>query len=89
MRQTVIALVAAAIAVVLSVSPTAAADLPTGWYGGIEVGGAEPGDLRIFGQSNDVPTNCDGHFPPAVVNGQALPLPPATRQRVASHRAGA
>ena len=66
---------AAAIAVVLSVSPNAAADPATGWYGGIEVGDAKPGDLRIFGQSNDIPTNCDGHFPPVVVNGQALPLP--------------
>ncbi len=75
MRPTVIALGAAAIAAVLSVPYATAEDPATGWYGGIEVGGAKPGKLRILGHSNDVPTNCDGHFPPVVVNGQSLPLP--------------
>ncbi len=76
MRPTVIALATAAIATMLTVPYATAADRATGWYGGVEVGGGKPGSLRILGQSNDVPTNCDGHFPPVVVNGQALPLPP-------------
>lgn len=75
MRPTVVTLVAAAILAVLSVPYATAADRDTGWYGGIEVGGGKPGALRILGQSDDVPTNCDGHFPPVEINGQALPLP--------------
>jgi hypothetical protein len=74
MRPTGIALVAVPIAAVLSVPCATASDRATGWYGGIELGGAKLGDLRFLGQSNDVPTNCDGHFPPVEVNGQTLPL---------------
>ena len=47
----------------------------SGWYGGLEIGAALPGAIGIRGRSDDVPTNCDGHFPAVVLDGRTLPLP--------------
>lgn len=47
----------------------------SGWYGGLEIGAAVPGAIGIRGHSDDVPTNCDGHFPDIVLDGRTLPLP--------------
>ena len=55
--------------------PEAGAQNPrAGWYGGIEIGAALPGGIGIRGRSDDVPTNCDGHFPDIVLDGRMLPL---------------
>ena len=46
-----------------------------GWYAGIEVGLAVPRELNTLAGDTDVPTNCDGHFPLIVLDGERLPLP--------------
>ena len=45
-----------------------------GWYIGMDLGAAIAPQFNTSGRDNDVPTNCDGHLPPAVVGGAALPL---------------
>ena len=47
----------------------------SGWYAGLEIGAAVPGAITIRGHSDDVPTNCDGHFPDIALDGRMLPLP--------------
>lgn len=46
-----------------------------GWYVGLGLGIAVPDEVDVRGRTDDVPTNCDGHFPPAEVDGRKLPLP--------------
>lgn len=46
-----------------------------GWYVGVDFSAAVAPRLNTLGTDNDVPTNCDQHFPPVRVGGVALPLP--------------
>ena len=66
----------AGVAILLGSSEAAAQSARSGWYGGLEIGAAVPGVIGIRGRSDDVPTNCDGHFPDIVLGGRTLPLPP-------------
>lgn len=62
-------------AALLATADARGQDRPAGWYVGVELGIAAPADIGIRGTSDDVPTNCDGHFPPLEVDGRTLPLP--------------
>lgn len=46
-----------------------------GWYLGVDLGAAVAPQLNTLGTDNDVPTNCDQHWPPVSVGGVSLPLP--------------
>jgi len=65
---------AAGVAALLGIPEAGAQSARSGWYGGLEVGAASPGAIGIRGRSDDVPTNCDGHFPDMVLDGRMLPL---------------
>ena len=69
-------LLVAGAAVLLGSPEAGAQSARSGWYGGLEIGAAVPGAIGIRGRSDDVPTNCDGHFPDIVLDGRTLPLPP-------------
>ena len=58
----------------LGILKTGARSARSGWYGGIETGSARTGATGVRGQCEDVPTNCDGHFPNMVLDGRALPV---------------
>ena len=66
---------AAGAALLLGSAVAGAQTSRSGWYGGVEIGAALPEAIGIRGHSDDVPTNCDGHFPDIVLDGRTLPLP--------------
>ena len=63
------------VASLLALPEAGAQSARSGWYGGVEIGAALPGAISIRGRSDDVPTNCDGHFPDIAIDGTTLPLP--------------
>ena len=65
----------AGVAALLGIPEAGAQSARSGWYGGLEIGAALPGAIGIRGHSDDVPTNCDGHFPGIMLDGRMLPLP--------------
>ena len=69
-----ILLFAAGAAALLGIPEAGAQNPRSGWYGGIAIGAALPGHIGIRGRSDDVPTNCDGHFPDIVLDGRMMPL---------------
>ncbi len=74
MNRLIGVLVAGAVTL-LAAPDVAAQSWRSGWYGGLDVGVALPRDIDIRGRTDDIPTNCDGHFPDVEVDGRTLPLP--------------
>lgn len=70
-----IRMLAAGAALLIAATDAAGQSGRAGWYVGLEAGVSVPRDIDLRGTSDDVPTNCDGHFPAVEIDGRTLPLP--------------